>query len=96
VSGQKYDGLKAINLNNGFKDPTFMREKLMLDFCQRNVIPAPRCTYANIYVNDTLWGFYTLVEQVNTTFLKRWFPENNGNLFKGDPNGTLQWFGSAP
>ena len=96
VNGQKYDGLKAIHLNNGFKDPTMMREKLMLDFCQRNGLPAPRCTYTNVYVNDTLWGFYTLVEQVNNTFLKRWFPENNGNLFKGDPSGTLQWLGSAP
>lgn len=96
VSGQKYDGLKVINLNNCFKDPSFLREKLALDFCNRNGIPAPRCTYANVYVNNVLWGFYTLVEQVNTTFLKRWFNENNGNLFKGDPNGTLQWFGSNP
>lgn len=47
-------------------------------------------------MNNQLWGFYTLVEQVNTTFLKRWFNENNGNLFKGDPNGTLQWYGSSP
>ncbi|GAB4201930.1 MAG: hypothetical protein Fur0023_07110 [Bacteroidia bacterium] len=96
VSGQKYDGLKVINLNNGFKDPTFLREKLALDFCNRNGIPAPRCTYANVYVNNQLWGFYMLVEQVNTTFLKRWFNENNGNLFKGDPQGTLQWYGSNP
>jgi hypothetical protein len=92
---KRYDGLKAINLNNGFKDPTFIREKIMNDFMNRNGLPAPRCTYANVFVNDTLWGFYTVVEQVNNTFLKRWFPENNGNIFKGDPNGTLQWFGSA-
>lgn len=96
VSGQKYNGLKVINLNNAFKDPSFLREKLALDFCNENGIPAPRCTYANVYVNDVLWGFYTLVEQVNTTFLKRWFNENNGNLFKGDPQGSLQWYGSNP
>lgn len=96
VVGQKYNGLKVINLNNGFKDPTFLREKLALDFCNENGIPAPRCTFANVYVNNQLWGFYTIVEQVNTTFLKRWFNENNGNLFKGDPQGTLQWYGSTP
>ncbi|GIV27412.1 MAG: hypothetical protein KatS3mg027_1226 [Bacteroidia bacterium] len=96
VSGQKFDGLKAINLNNGFKDPTFLREKITLDFCQKNGIPAPRCSYANVYVNDTLWGFYMMVEQVDKTFLKNWFPENEGNLFKGDPQGSLQWYGSSP
>ena len=92
---QEYNKLRTINLNNGFKDPTLMREKIALDFCVRNGIPAPRCTYANVYVNDTLWGFYTIVEQVDKTFLKHWFADNNGNLFKGDPNGSLQWYGSA-
>lgn len=96
VSGQTFDGVKVINLNNGFKDPTFLREKLALDFCNKNGIPAPRCSYANVYVNDTLWGFYTMVEQVNKTFLSNHFPENNGNLFKGDPYGDLRWFGSLP
>lgn len=95
-STKRYNGLKAINLNNGFKDPTMMREKIMNDFMNRNGLPAPRCTYGNVYVNDTLWGFYTVVEQVNNTFLKRWFPENDGNLFKGDPQGSLQWVGSTP
>ena len=48
-----------------------------------------------MYVNDTLYGLYTIVEEVDKTFLKHWYSDNNGNLFKGDPNGTLQWFGSA-
>ncbi len=95
-SSQKFDGVKVINLNNCFKDPTFLREKIALDFCNKNGISAPRCSYANVYVNDTLWGFYTLVEQVNTTFLNTVFSENDGNLFKGDPQGTLQWYGSSP
>ncbi len=101
VDFNEYDTLqecnkeKTINLNNGFKDPTMMREKVALDFCIRNGIAAPRCTYTNVYVNDTLWGFYTIVEQIDKTFLKHWYPDNNGNLFKGDPSGSLQWYGSA-
>src|ERR1051326_1214656 len=92
---QDCHGEKTLNLNNGFKDPTMIREKVALDFCMKNGMPAPRCTYANVYVNDTLWGFYTMVEQVDKTFLKHWFADNDGNLFKGDPNGTLQWWGSS-
>lgn len=96
VSGQKYDELKKINLNNGFKDPTFMREKLALDFCNEKGIPAPRCTYTNVYINNQLWGLYTIVEEVNKTFLKQRFNDNDGNLFKGDPTGDLKWLGSTP
>jgi len=95
VSGQEYDGLKTINLNNSFGDPTLMREKLFLDFCRDAGIPGPRGTYANLYLNDSLWGLYTLVEQVNKTFLEDIYFNNGGNLFKGDNQGTLQWFGNA-
>lgn len=96
VSGQKYDGLKTLNLNNCFKDPTFMREKLFNDFCRTVGIYGPRTTYANVYVNDTLWGFYTMVEQVDKTLLKTQIGNDGGNLFKGDPNGTLQTCNSPP
>jgi len=95
VSGQDIDGLKKFNLNNGFKDPTFLREKMTLDFCRRHGIPAPRCTYANLYLNDTLWGLYTFIEQVDKTYLGINFNDNDGNLFKGDPMGSLQWYGPA-
>jgi hypothetical protein len=94
VSAQKYDGLKKFNLNNGFKDPTFMREKVMLDFCNSKNIPSPRCTYANVYLNNQPWGLYMIVEEVNKTFLKTWFNDNDGNLFKGDPTGDLKWLGA--
>ncbi len=94
VSGQKHDGLKKFNLNNSFKDPTFMREKLMLDFCLKLGIPAPRCTYARVYLNNVYWGLYTFVEEINKTFLEDWFTDKRGNLFKGDPSGDLKWYGA--
>ncbi|CAN5561889.1 hypothetical protein BH11BAC1_BH11BAC1_04010 [soil metagenome] len=94
VSGQDLNGLKKFNLNNGFKDPTFMREKMTLDFCRRHGLVAPRCTYANLYLNDTLWGLYTFIEQIDKTFLNSELNDNDGNLFKGDPVGSLQWYGA--
>lgn len=94
VSGQEYDGLKRLNLNNGFKDPSFLREKLTLDALNAQGIPAPRCTYAKLFINGTFWGLYMLVEEVNKKFLEQHFDENTGNLFKGDPHGTLNWQGN--
>jgi spore coat protein CotH len=88
---QRYDGLKTINLNNCFGDPTLMREKIFLDFCAAAGVQGPRCTYVNLYLNDSLWGLYTLVEQANKTFLEDRYFNDGGNLFKGDPQGNLKW-----
>ncbi|MCG3164665.1 MAG: hypothetical protein POELPBGB_00424 [Bacteroidia bacterium] len=95
VSGQEFDSLKRLNLNNGFKDPSFLREKITLDVLKEQGLPAPRCTYANLYINGTLWGLYMLVEEVNKKFLDQRFGEDVGNLFKGDPHGNLNWQGPA-
>jgi hypothetical protein len=90
---QNLDGLKKFVLNNGFKDPTLLREKLMLDFLNAHGIAAPRATFARLYINNHYWGLYSLVEDVNKTFLKDRFGNKGGNLFKGDPMGKLDWKG---
>jgi spore coat protein CotH len=94
IDGQEYDGLDKFNLNNGANDPTQIREKLTLDFLQDIDASAPRCSYANVYLNGTLWGIYTVVEQVEGDFLKQHFDEKDGNLFKGGNQATLHWLGS--
>lgn len=89
VSGQKYDGMKKLNFNNGFKDPTFMREKIFMDMCRAAGIPTPRVNFCNVYINNTFWGFYTYIEQVDKQFLQSNFVDDTGNLFKaGDGFGT--------
>jgi spore coat protein CotH len=89
VSGQTYDGMKKLNFNNGFKDPTFMREKIFMDLCRTAGIPAPRISFCNVYMNDVFWGFYTMVEQVDKEFIQNNFADDTGNLFKaGDGFGS--------
>jgi spore coat protein CotH len=95
VSGQNYDGLKKLNLNNNFKDPTMLREKLMYDFLNINGCYAPRAQFTNVYINGQLWGLYTTVEEIDKTFLSKTFNDDKGNLFKGDPTGDLKWLGNA-
>lgn len=88
IAGQKYDGLKKLNLNNMYQDPAFMREKMFLDFCQENGIFAPRSNYAKLYLNGTYWGLYLMVERIDKTFLEDRFGNKNGNLWKGDGPGA--------
>jgi len=86
VIGQNYDGLKKLNFNNCFKDPTFMREKLFFELSNVVGAPAPRVNYANVYMNNAYWGFYGLVEQVDDQFLDWAILDDNGNLFKAGDN----------
>ncbi len=95
VSGQRLDQLEILNLNNSFKDPTLMREVLMYDYLNEHGASAGRAAYANVYVNDEYRGVYVTVEEVDTDeFLNDHYGESGGNLYKGDPNGTLQWLGT--
>ncbi len=96
ISSANIDGLKKLNLNNGFKDPSFLREKIALDFYNEHGITAPRCGYAKLYINAMYWGLYTVVEEVDKTFLNGRFNDNDGNLFKGDPQGDLKWIDNNP
>lgn len=88
VQGQDYHGLKKLNLNNSWSDPTQIREKLFFDICREHGVLAPRVVFANVFLNDIPWGFYSVVEQVDKTFLDRWLGDNKGNLFKSGDNYT--------
>ena len=91
VSGQDYDGIKKLNFSNGFKDPSLMREKIFFDVARAVGVPAPRANFANVYFNGTLWGFYTIIEQIDDQFLDWKIKDDDGNLFKAGAN-----FGNGP
>lgn len=97
-SGQSYYGISRLNFNNGFGDPTFMREKLAYDIAAK-YLPSPRAAFANLKVSTTgsspqLLGLFTQVEQVDKPFLLRTMGNNQGNLFKASDHGaSLLWEG---
>jgi spore coat protein CotH len=94
VSGQKYDGLKKINLQNGLHDPSMMRDALSYKFLREAGVPAPRTSFAKVYLNEAYWGLYTIVEQIDKKFLGNWFENKDGDLFKCISNTNLDWQGN--
>jgi hypothetical protein len=46
------------------------------------VIPTPRASLVDVWVNDTRLGVYTMVEMVDQTFIARYFDDASGNLYK--------------
>lgn len=84
VSGQSVGGHDVINFNNGFSDPTFVREALTSKALSP-FMPMPRIGWARVHINGAYFGFYVAVEQIEGTFIRHWFRSNNGWRFKADP-----------
>jgi len=77
---QQFLGLNELVLDNSLQDPSFLRERLSMLLFRRMGIAAPREAYARLYVNDEYAGLYSMVEAVDSQFLKRNLGENNGTL----------------
>lgn len=91
-SAQTFCGLKKLCLNNGFSDPTFIREVLGYELFEQMGLPAPRASFVDLYVNNIHLGLYTQVEPIDKTFLTRHFADANGNLYKPEIGAaTLNW-----
>jgi hypothetical protein len=94
VDGQKYDGVKKINLANGVGDPAIAKDKLAYNMFRFHGIPSPRVSHARVYIQDEYWGTYAMIEQIDKRYLKRNFADNDGNLWKNKGNYDLSWQGT--
>lgn len=94
VDFQNIDGIYKINLNCNVNDPSFIREAAAYEIATAAGIPCPRTSFAALYINGTYWGLYTLVEQYDKHFIEgRFGVGEDGNLWKGDEHGSLEFFG---
>jgi spore coat protein CotH len=91
-SARNLYGVKKLNFNNGFSDPSFIREVLAYELFEQMDIPTPRTSFVDLWVNDTHLGLYTMVEQIDKTFLENNFADSTGNLYKPEmPAAYLNW-----
>jgi hypothetical protein len=79
-----YDGITDIKLNNGFKDPTLVRETVTYTIA-RNYMSAPRANYARLYINGQYIGLYTNAESITKKFVFNHFGSKNNTFFKCNP-----------
>ena len=89
-NNQSHEGFTKLKLSNVIKDPSFLREVLSYEIA-RDYMPSPRANYANVFINDTLWGLYVNVEAINDKFTNKHFSSVNSPLLKCNPlNLSLQ------
>jgi spore coat protein CotH len=89
---QNYHSINKMVYNNGFSDPTLMKDFLGCELTALMGIPAPRACFADIWVNNTHVGVYTQVEAIDLNFLVANFHDGYNNLYKPEVRaGALDW-----
>ncbi|MGA1841338.1 MAG: CotH kinase family protein [bacterium] len=89
IKGQNLAGLQKLSFNNGFSDPTLMRDFLSYNLMRSLGVPTPRCAFVNLYINGELLGLYTVVEAVDDEFFKSHFPKGDGDIYKAEMGSYL-------
>ncbi len=91
---QDYLGIKDIKLSNGYHEPSSVREVLLYRMAAQ-YMPVSNANYAQVYINDSLWGLYTNVEAITKTFLAdRYFTDNNTFVFADNGGCNLTYKGT--
>ena len=88
VPGQKLAGVSKLNLHNNVTDPSWMNEPLSHRLYREAGVPAPRTSYARVYVTvpgiytREYFGLYSLVENIDNNFAEKNFGTKQGAIFK--------------
>lgn len=95
----RFYGMKKISLNAGAMDHSREREALAYAVFRAAGVPAPRTCYAEVTLtvpgkyDKELLGLYTVVEQVDKTFLKDRFKSSKGLLLKPENVRSVEYLG---
>lgn len=91
VKGQKLDALTKLNLHHNDS----LNEYLSYGAFRNAGIAASRTGWAEVTLNGTSLGLYTLVEQVDEKMLARFYDDASGELYKPEPAaGYLNYSGA--
>jgi CotH kinase protein/Secretion system C-terminal sorting domain len=96
TKGIKYQGVKELNLNGNHNDPTMSREKLYYDVWKRFGLPERRISYVSLYLNNSFYGLYTNVEELDDEWLKRVMKSDTGNFYKCTYPANLAYINDNP
>lgn len=88
AAGRQLAGVTKLNLHNCVTDASYMNEVLSHKLFRDAGVPAPRSSYARVYVDvagkftNQYFGLYSIVENLDNSFLKERYGSRKGALFK--------------
>lgn len=81
-----YQGYTDIKLQNGYQDPSMIREVLSYAILEQ-YMDCPKANFANVYINGSLRGLYSNAESINKKFYGDHYFTSNEDAFKCNPSG---------
>lgn len=91
--GRKYEGYEKLNLNGSHNDPSMIREKLYYDAWNRFGLTPRRSSFVMVYINESYYGLYTNIEEMDEIWCKDRFGDASGNLYKCTYPADLVYLG---
>lgn len=83
VKDQTLFGLQKLALNNMIGDASYMKEYMSYEMFDVLGVPVPGYAYASISVNGEPWGFYIANEDIDETFIERYYDDlSKVNVYK--------------
>ena len=82
VPDQAYGGFNTLWLNSSAQDGSYFNELICRGVYRDAGLPTPRVTHARVQLNDRDLGLYVLMEPINKRFLRQYYQNANGNLYK--------------
>jgi len=96
IDGQDIEGYNNFNFNNSWGDLSMVREVLYTRLAMQH-IPAAQSNFIRLYINNTDWGLYPNIQQINKDYLKEWFLTNDGIRWRAkDPDDEGGGGGGGP
>lgn len=81
-----YDSYTDIKLQNGYQDPSMIREVLSYAILEQ-YMDCPQANFANVYINGTLRGLYSNAQSIDDKFNADHYYSEDGSFFKCNPVG---------
>ena len=86
--GGSLAGMSRLNLKAMWNDPSQMREALAWGLLRQAGVPASRHSFARLAINGRYRGLFSMIEEIDSRFLKDRFGTNDrGNLYKAACGG---------
>lgn len=94
VLDQNYQGYEDLKLNNGFSDPSMMREISSYKIL-RQYMDGPKANLAKVYVNGNYHGIYTNAQDIGNRFNFDHYYTSYGSFVKCNPQNVQTGGGSG-
>jgi len=82
VKGRKYKDVEKLNLNGEHNDPSVSRSLIYWHILREAGLPGARANHVCVYINSNYYGLYANIEHIDEEWLKAYYGDNDGNLYK--------------